>query len=51
MVADTASLLAGECTSCRVTQDMSSYWQPALYFKDADTGKLELVEQIGGMLA
>jgi hypothetical protein len=51
LTADTASLLAGDCTSCRVTQDKSSYWAPAMYFKDADTGEFEFVEQIGGMLA
>ncbi|KAM4066610.1 WSC domain-containing protein [Hirsutella rhossiliensis] len=43
-------LLAGECTSCRVKQDMSSYWHPALYFKH-ESGEYELVEQVGGMLA
>lgn len=49
--ADTASLFGGDCTSCRVTQDKSSYWAPAMYFKDADTGEFEIVEQVGGMLA
>ncbi|KAF4511266.1 hypothetical protein G6O67_003078 [Ophiocordyceps sinensis] len=43
-------LQAGQCTSCRVKQDMSSYWHPALYFKH-DSGGYELVEQVGGMLA
>jgi hypothetical protein len=47
----TADLLAGECTSCRVTQDKSSYWHPSLYFEDAGTGEYELVNQVGGMLA
>lgn len=51
MTADTASLLDGDCTSCRVTQDKSSYWHPAMYFKDAATGEFEVVEQVGGMLA
>ncbi|KAM0561683.1 hypothetical protein ACHAPJ_002852 [Fusarium lateritium] len=48
---DTDQLLDGDCTSCRVTQDKSSYWHPALYFQDADTKKFELVPQVGGMLA
>lgn len=51
LLSDTASLLGGDCTSCRVTQDKSAYWTPAMYFKDASTGELEAVEQIGGMLA
>ncbi|KAG9252278.1 uncharacterized protein F5Z01DRAFT_625841 [Emericellopsis atlantica] len=50
-VSDTASLVAGDCTSCRVTQDKSAYWTPTMYFKDGDTGELEMVEQVGGMLA
>ncbi|POR33764.1 Uncharacterized protein TPAR_06046 [Tolypocladium paradoxum] len=49
--ADTSNLLAGDCTSCRVTQDKSSYWHPALYFQNADTGNFEIVQQVGGMLA
>ncbi|KAL7945461.1 hypothetical protein V8C42DRAFT_323216 [Trichoderma barbatum] len=47
----TTELLAGNCTSCRVTQDLSAYWHPAFYFQDAKTGKYELVQQVGGMLA
>ncbi|CAF3487852.1 hypothetical protein SNK03_012008 [Fusarium graminearum] len=47
----TEQLLGADCTSCRVTQDKSSYWHPALYFEDSDTGKFELVPQVGGMLA
>ncbi|KAM0191353.1 hypothetical protein ACHAPA_002138 [Fusarium lateritium] len=47
----TEQLLDADCTSCRVTQDKSSYWHPALYFEDADTKKFELVDQVGGMLA
>ena len=43
-------LIAGSCTSCQVTQDKSSYWTPALYFQDA-SGKMNLVDQVGGMLA
>jgi hypothetical protein len=42
-------LMAGDCTSCGVTQDKSVYWAPALYFHHAD-GSFELVPQIGGML-
>ncbi|OAA71478.1 WSC domain-containing protein [Cordyceps fumosorosea ARSEF 2679] len=49
--ADGAALKAGDCTSCRVTQDKSAYWSPSLYFEDKDTGKFELVTQVGGMLA
>ncbi|PNY28907.1 Uncharacterized protein TCAP_01175 [Tolypocladium capitatum] len=49
--ADTPNLLAGDCTSCRVTQDKSAYWHPALYFQNTDTGKFEVVQQVGGMLA
>jgi hypothetical protein len=48
---DFSSLMAGDCTSCRVTQDMSVYWHPAIYFQDADTGEYEIVRQVGGMLA
>lgn len=48
---DTAALLNADCTSCRVTQDKSSYWHPALYFQDGDTGEFEAVGQVGGMLA
>ncbi|KAI9047200.1 hypothetical protein LZ554_008654 [Drepanopeziza brunnea f. sp. 'monogermtubi'] len=43
-------LVAGDCTSCAVTQDKSVYWAPGLYFQGED-GKFELVEQMGGMLA
>lgn len=49
--ATTDELLDADCTSCRVTQDKSAYWTPAMYFKDSSTGKLEAVEQVGGMLA
>lgn len=44
-------LLAGDCTSCAVTQDKSAYWTPPMYFKNAATGKFEIVNQVGGMLA
>lgn len=43
-------VLAGDCTSCAVPQDMSVYWTPSMYFKHAD-GSFELVPQVGGMLA
>jgi len=46
-----SDLMAGECTSCRVTQDRSTYWTPGVYFQDATTGEFELVPQVGGMLA
>jgi hypothetical protein len=46
-----ADLLAGDCTSCRVKQDKSTYWHPAMYFQDEATGKFEVVPQVGGMLA
>jgi hypothetical protein len=45
------AVLAGECTSCQVSQDHPAYWTPALYFQHAATGEYELVEQLGGMLA
>jgi hypothetical protein len=45
-----ADLLAGECTSCQVSQDKSAYWTPALYFQHSN-GNFELVQQVGGMLA
>lgn len=46
-----SDLIAGECTSCQVSQDKSAYWTPALYFQHATTGEYELVQQVGGMLA
>jgi hypothetical protein len=46
-----SELAASDCTSCGVTQDKSAYWTPPLYFKHADTGKFEIVEQVGGLLA
>ncbi|KAL0943425.1 WSC domain-containing protein [Colletotrichum truncatum] len=49
--AEFSDLVAGDCTSCRVKQDMSAYWTPALYFQDSATGEFEVVEQVGGMLA
>lgn len=44
-------LAAGDCTSCRVTQDKSAYWHPQLYFKDDATLEYEEVGPLGGMLA
>ncbi|MBE3048645.1 DUF1996 domain-containing protein [Candidatus Bathyarchaeota archaeon] len=44
-------MAAGDCTSCRVTQDKSAYWHPQLYFKDDTTGEYEEVSPLGGMLA
>ncbi|ELR05829.1 hypothetical protein VC83_08801 [Pseudogymnoascus destructans] len=44
-------LLAGDCTSCAVTEDKSAYWTPPMYFKDAATGQYKLVQQVGGMLS
>lgn len=44
-------LINADCTSCRVKEDKSSYWHSSLYFKDANTGKYEMVTQAGGMLA
>ncbi|KAK1983975.1 hypothetical protein LZ30DRAFT_748238 [Colletotrichum cereale] len=49
--ANFGDLTAGDCTSCRVKQDKSAYWHPALYFQDTSTGEFELVDQVGGMLA
>ncbi|TVY26899.1 hypothetical protein LHYA1_G004841 [Lachnellula hyalina] len=49
--AGTTELLAGECTSCQVTQDKSAYWTPALYFQNSATSEFSLVNQVGGMLA
>ncbi|KAL2207808.1 hypothetical protein CC79DRAFT_1273027 [Sarocladium strictum] len=47
---NSAELMSGDCTSCRVTQDLSAYWHPAVYFEDK-SGEFELVPQVGGMLA
>lgn len=44
-------LAAGDCTSCRVTQDKSAYWHPQLYFRDDTTNQYEEVNPLGGMLA
>ncbi|KAJ5089095.1 hypothetical protein N7532_007779 [Penicillium argentinense] len=50
MSTDFQSLRESSCTSCGVTQDMSAYWTPALYFMHTD-GTAELVPEVGGMLA
>ncbi|KAI6377537.1 hypothetical protein MCOR25_002519 [Pyricularia grisea] len=44
-------LMASDCTSCAVTEDKSAYWHPSLFFEDTTTGKYEIVQQSGGMLA
>jgi len=38
------------CTSCGVTEDMSAYWTPPLYFQHTN-GTVEMVPNVGGMLA
>ncbi|KAK3403083.1 hypothetical protein B0T20DRAFT_474882 [Sordaria brevicollis] len=48
--ADFDDLINAECTSCAVTQDMSAYWTPSLYFQHAN-GSFELVPQVGGLLS
>lgn len=44
-------LRASQCTSCQVSQDLSAYWVPSLYFHDKSAGTFTAVEQVGGMLA
>ncbi|KAF8895538.1 hypothetical protein BD779DRAFT_1434109 [Infundibulicybe gibba] len=43
------SLRASKCTSCLVTQDLSNYWFPKLYFQDPQTKLFEPVSN-GGLL-
>ncbi|KAF8884527.1 hypothetical protein BD779DRAFT_779221 [Infundibulicybe gibba] len=43
------SLRASRCTSCKVTQDLSNYWFPKLYFQDPQTKLFEPVSN-GGLL-
>ncbi|KAL5117376.1 hypothetical protein ACEQ8H_004692 [Pleosporales sp. CAS-2024a] len=43
-------LRASNCTSCAFTDDKSAYWTPSLHFIHA-SGQVELVQQVGGMLA
>lgn len=47
---DYDDLMASNCTSCAVKQDMSVYWTPGLYF-ERPNGEMTLVKQVGGMLA
>ncbi|KAJ7281367.1 hypothetical protein C8J57DRAFT_1173226 [Mycena rebaudengoi] len=44
-----ATLRASSCTSCLVTQDLSNYWFPKLYFQDPKTKIFEPVAN-GGLL-
>lgn len=50
MTSNMQTLRESSCTSCAVTQDLSAYWTPALYFMHSN-GSAELVEEVGGMLA
>lgn len=43
-------MMASNCTSCEVTQDMSAYWTPSLHFMYSN-GSSVIVPQVGGMLA
>ncbi|KAI5287429.1 hypothetical protein KEM52_001586 [Ascosphaera acerosa] len=47
---DSDELRSADCTSCAVTEDLSAYWTPPLYFEYAN-GSTVMVEQVGGMLA
>ncbi|KAJ5272486.1 hypothetical protein N7478_007611 [Penicillium angulare] len=47
---DMDTLRESDCTSCGVTQDMSAYWTPALYFMHTN-GSAQVVPEVGGMLA
>lgn len=49
-MANNEDLRKSPCTSCMVKDDKSAYWYPQLYWEDADTGKLEMVESSGGAL-
>ncbi|KAG9083115.1 hypothetical protein FRC07_014011, partial [Ceratobasidium sp. 392] len=42
-------LRQSSCTSCLVTQDLSNYWFPKLYFRDPKTKLFEPVSN-GGLL-
>jgi hypothetical protein len=44
---DYAQARASACSTCMVTQDMSNYWVPNLYYH-APNGSFISVEQIGG---
>lgn len=41
-------LMNSECTSCSITQDLSVYWTPPLYFEN-ENGSFTLVPQMGGL--
>ncbi|KAJ7825325.1 hypothetical protein B0H13DRAFT_2122476 [Mycena leptocephala] len=43
------TLRASSCTSCEVSQDLSNYWFPKLYFQDPKTKLFEAVPN-GGLL-
>ncbi|BFZ64028.1 hypothetical protein YB2330_005166 [Saitoella coloradoensis] len=43
------SLRAADCTTCQVTEDLSNYWTPNLWFQHPN-GSFTSVPQIGGML-
>ncbi|KAL0961314.1 hypothetical protein HGRIS_006272 [Hohenbuehelia grisea] len=43
------TLRASRCTSCEVSQDLSNYWFPKLYFRDPKTKNFEPVGN-GGLL-
>ncbi|KAG7093489.1 hypothetical protein E1B28_007163 [Marasmius oreades] len=43
------SLRTSKCTSCQVSQDLSNYWFPKLYFRDPKTKTFEAVPN-GGLL-
>ncbi|KAJ7159311.1 hypothetical protein C8R43DRAFT_1124525 [Mycena crocata] len=43
------TLRASSCTSCQVSQDLSNYWFPKLYFQDPRTKLFEAVPD-GGLL-
>ncbi|KAF5347837.1 hypothetical protein D9758_013820 [Tetrapyrgos nigripes] len=41
------TLRASKCTSCQVSQDLSNYWFPKLYFRDPKTKMFEAVSNGG----
>ncbi|KAH7079756.1 hypothetical protein FB567DRAFT_533286 [Paraphoma chrysanthemicola] len=43
-------LRESDCTSCQFSDDKSAYWTPSLHFVH-ESGEVEIVPQIGGMLA
>ncbi|KAJ5649325.1 uncharacterized protein N7484_003048 [Penicillium longicatenatum] len=50
MSSDSTTLRESNCTSCAVTQDLSAYWTPALYFMHTN-GSAQIVPEVGGMLS